>query len=43
MEKAAVTAKGWPTHISMPADLPAMLESPSAKKPKKINKYGVKR
>lgn len=42
MEKAAVTAKGWPNHIFMPADLQVMLESSSAKKPKKINKYGVK-
>jgi hypothetical protein len=43
MEKAAVSAKGWPKYIFMPADLQAMLESPSAKKAKKINKYGVKR
>lgn len=43
MEKAAVTAKGWPNHIFMPADLQVMLESSSAKKPKKINKYGVRR
>ncbi|QOY94970.1 hypothetical protein IM543_03460 [Massilia sp. UMI-21] len=43
MEKAAVTARGWPKHIFMPADLQAMLESPSAKKAKKINKYGKSR
>lgn len=43
MEKAAVTAKGWPNYIFMPADLQVMLENSSAGKPKKINKYGVKR
>jgi hypothetical protein len=43
MEKAAVSAKGWPNYLFMPADLQAMLESPSAKKVKKLNKYGVKR
>lgn len=43
MEKAAVTAKGWPNYIFMPADLQVMLESRSAKKAKKINKYEGKR
>jgi hypothetical protein len=43
MEKAAVSAKGWPKYIFMPADLQVMLESPSAKKAKKVNKYGVQR
>jgi hypothetical protein len=43
MEKAAVTAKGWPKNIFMPADLLAMLESPSARKAKKVNRYGVQR
>lgn len=41
-EKLAVTAKGWPSFIFMPGDLQAMLESPSAKKPKKVNKYGAR-
>jgi hypothetical protein len=43
MEKAAVSAKGWPKYIFMPADLQVMLESPSARKAKKVNKYGVRR
>jgi hypothetical protein len=43
MEKAAVSARGWPKYTFMPADLQAMLESPSARKAKKINKYGVRR
>lgn len=43
MEKAAVSAKGWPKFIFMPADLQVMLESPSARKAKKVNKYGVQR
>lgn len=41
MEKAAVSAKGWPRYIFMPADLQAMLESPYARKAKKVNKYGT--
>jgi hypothetical protein len=41
-EKLAVTAKGWPSFIFMPGDLQAMLESPSAKKAKKVNKYGAR-
>jgi hypothetical protein len=43
MEKAAVAAKGWPKYIFMPADLQVMLENPSAKKAKKVNKYGAQR
>lgn len=44
LEKAAVAAKGWPKHTFMPADLQAMLESPSAaRKAKEINKYGAQR
>lgn len=43
MEKAAVSARGWPKHIFMPADLQEMLASPSAKKTKKVNKYGSSR
>ena len=43
MEKGAITARGWPKYIFMPADLQAMLESPSAKKAKKVNKYGNSR
>jgi hypothetical protein len=41
-EKLAVSAKGWPNYIFMPGDLQAMLESPTARKPKKINKYGAR-
>jgi hypothetical protein len=42
MEKAAVGTRG-PKYIFMPADLQAMLESPSARRAKKVNKYGVQR
>jgi hypothetical protein len=42
MEKAAVSAKGWPKYIFMPADLQEMLESPTARRAKKVNKYGGK-
>lgn len=41
MEKAAVTAKGWPNYLFMPADLQAMLENSEAAK--KIIRYGAKR
>ncbi len=40
MEKAAVSARGWPKHLFMPADLQAMLESSSAKHSSKVIKYG---
>jgi len=40
MEKTAVSARGWPKQIFMPADLQEMLKSPSAKKTKRVNKYG---
>jgi hypothetical protein len=43
MEKGLVSAKGWPSFIFMPADLQAMLESPTAKKIKVVKKYGGKR
>jgi hypothetical protein len=43
MEKAAVSAKGWPKFIFMPADLQEMLGSPNARKAKKVNKYGGQR
>jgi hypothetical protein len=42
MEKAAVSAKGWPTFIFMPADLEEMLGSPGARKAKRVNRYGGK-
>lgn len=43
MEKAAVSAKGWPDHLIMPADLQAMLESSSSRKPKAVKAYGGKK
>ncbi|MEW6762391.1 MAG: hypothetical protein AB1437_16340 [Pseudomonadota bacterium] len=43
MEKGLVSAKGWPDFIFMPADLQAMLLSPTARKAKAVNKYGGKR
>lgn len=42
MEKSLVTARGWPKYIFMPADLQTMLESPSARKPKRIKTFGGK-
>lgn len=43
MEKGIVSARGWPNYIFMPADLLAMLQAPTAKKAKAINKYGGKK
>lgn len=43
MERAAVSSKGWPAFLFMPADLQAMLEGPNAKKSSQVNKYRGKR
>jgi hypothetical protein len=40
MEKGLVGAKGWPSFIFMPADLQALLDSPSGRKPKAVKTYG---
>jgi hypothetical protein len=42
MEKSLVTARGWPKYLFMPADLQTMLESSSARKPKRIKTFGCK-
>lgn len=39
-EKGLVSARGWPQHIFMPADLQSMLESSAVRRPKSINRYG---
>lgn len=43
MEKGLVSARGWPDFIFMPADLEAMLHSPTARKHKALKKYGGKK
>lgn len=40
MEKAAVSAKGWPQFIFMPADLDEMLKGPKARKVTRVKRYG---
>jgi hypothetical protein len=43
MEKGLVSAKGWPDQLFMPADLQAMLDSATGRKPKSIKTYGAKK
>lgn len=43
MERGIVSAKGWPNHIFMPADLQAMLARSTAGQPKAIRSYGGKK